>query len=133
MFVEITDAEKNNTTARLTEVVTKPLKTRTVYLTPADEAYMDCLEWFALHAGELKPNTYNRGNVRFDYYWQMFEDNGIPSLTPARIDHHSGIPEYAKKFFDGYTVPMRVFVGTHERVHFTHNTISEEECAGSIK
>ncbi len=128
MFLDITDAEKNTTTAKLREVITQPLKTKAVYLTPADEAYLTCLEWFALNSGDLKPGTYKRDNVQFDYYWQMFEENGVPSLTPARIDHDSGIPEFAKKFFDGYTVPVKMFIGTHEWIHYAHDTTSEEEC-----
>ncbi len=117
MMVEITDAEKNNSTAKLKEVSTIALKTRNVYLTPADEEYMQCLEWFAVQSGGLEAlpldKYYQHGNIKFSYQWQMLEENGQPSTTPARIDHQSGIPEFAKKYFDTYSIPIKMFIGTH--------------------
>ncbi len=133
MMVEITDAEKNTTTAKLKSISTIPLRTKTIYLTPEDEEYVNCAEWFACHSGEIAiGKAPSRGKIEFHVFWQMtdYYPNGQPYLseTPARVDHETGIVEVAKKFFDNYTIPMRVFILMHERVHFSKDTVSEEEC-----
>ncbi len=126
MMVKITDEERDVTVADLLQIKTVPLKTKALYLTPFEEEFVRCAEWFSAQAGFLQPEYYQRDKVQFQYFPSIV-DNGQELNTPARVDHETGIVQVSKIHFDQYTIPMRMFVLTHEMVHYVKETKNEQE------
>ncbi len=97
-------------------------------LSDEDEKYMDFLEWFAQNARHIPRNkSYVSPDNRVVFtYTNVIEDE--PG-TPARVDHNSNVGEtfFSYEHIKDYTVPMIVFIGTHERGHYTKRTDSEFE------
>ena len=87
--------------------------------------------WFANNAGYLRQKAYSSGdphNFMISYLNDIKDRNtGMSIPTPARISRVSGGIEANRKQFIGYTIPMRMLILLHERMHFEKNTRSEFE------
>ncbi len=110
---------------KLLGIETRQLSTRPLYLPPKDEVYVECAEWFAYQCGILKPDTYTRNGITFELF-DVIRDNGKKQETPARVDHETGIVQIAKRDFDGFSIPVRLAVLGHERIHYVKDTTNEE-------
>ena len=114
--------------AKLYDIALENIESKQLFLSPADQEYLDCAEWLAQNCRALPYNTYKRGNVVFDYVNQIIDSQDGPLTTPARVDHETGLVEVAGMYIKEYSVPMIVFVMMHERTHAEKDTVDESEC-----
>ncbi len=124
------DGVSNGSCMQLTDIQTMPLPIKQIYLTPADAKYFSFLKEFVQQSGALAPGIYqNKDHTATIELYDIIKDkNGKELKTPARVDHDSGVVQISKKAFDQFSVPMRMFIGAHERVHYSYNTTNEMDC-----
>ncbi len=126
--LEIVDEGSDRTVAELLNISCEPLKSKPVFLDNADEEYFQCARWMAQYAGVKPVGALKRGNVTFEIFDVLTDPKtGEEVSTPARVDHNTGIVQIAKRDFDKYTVPMRMFILAHERVHYVMDTTDESK------
>lgn len=112
---------------QLLEISNEKLKSKALYLTPDDEEFMKCAEWLSTQIATLAPGTYSRGPVMIELS-DVIIDSELGALsTPARVDHETGTVQIAQRYCSTYTVPMLMFILTHERMHYVMNTVEEEK------
>ena len=78
----------------------------------------------------LKPGTYysDKKRYRIDLF-DVIKDKATGKIltTPARISNSNGRIEVAKKYFNKFTIPMRLSILCHEYSHFYLNKNQKDE------
>jgi hypothetical protein len=120
----------SQTGIRISDVSVSALDKKIVaFNTPDDYEFFRFLENFNKRSGYTPPGSYQSENKKFTikYSTVLYNDKGNPLTTPARVFRDSKIMEFSKPQFDKMTVPMRMFIGLHERAHIRVNTRDEHK------
>lgn len=115
---------------RIEELKVSPLDKRlTIFNTPDDYEFFRFLELFVKAAGYNPVGTYFSKNKKFriKYSDVIYNEEGKPLTTPARVMRANGFMEFSRPQFQKMTIPMRMFIGLHEYCHFRLNTRKENE------
>ncbi len=96
--------------------------------------FVDFAQKFSFNASYLQPNNYvsDEGGYRIEYLPTIIDSNGRELKTPARISKSTGRIQVSKKFFDEYTVPMRMAILLHEFSHFYLNENIDDEVEADL-
>lgn len=129
-FIKNTDSAVRNS-IRVVDTQIKPLKTKPIWLTPQDEAFIKFAQKFSENAGlysgtnhDGSPSIYRSADGKFtiDYYDKIIDRQTKQFVgTPARIGHQTGVIEVSKNAFKNYTIPMRMVILLHEYSHKWRN------------
>jgi len=124
---------------RVVEMKRLPLKRKLTafnHASPTIRHFVRFAEEFSAKAGYLSGHgsvyTSDDGMFRIDYLDDIYDENGKPMKTPARISRSYGIIEVSKKKFEGYTVPMRMAILLHEFSHYYLNTDMANETEADL-
>lgn len=124
------DASKQCSCFQLLGIKTEKLVEKQIYLSQPDKEYFDYARWFVKNMGSLSPGLYKNdsGSATFRLFDVIIDDVEGEIQTPARVDHVTGEVQMSKRHMSQYSVPMNMFILTHERVHYSFNTKNEQEC-----
>lgn len=113
---------------RIEEVKAESLDKKIVaFNTPADYEFFRFLEGFIKTCGYKSTGIYYSETKKFEIKLSavIYNKEGKPLSTPARVFRPGGEMEFSKPKFDKMTIPMRAFIGLHEYCHFRVDTRSE--------
>lgn len=96
--------------------------------------FVDFAQKFSFNASYLAPNTYVSDDCgyKIEFLPTIINNNGRELKTPARISKTTGRIQVSKKFFDDYTVPMRMAILLHEFSHFYLNKDIDDEVEADL-
>ncbi len=129
--VEIIDLDTGDSEhLKVTNLELKPVKTIPLWIGKRTRDFMDFAMEFALQAGYCPVGGYSSDDERFHIlYNDVIRNKKTHEImfTPARVSRVSGIMEICRKKFKHYSVPMRLLIMLHERMHYEQNTGYEIE------
>jgi len=117
-YDEITGSQ---TGIRIEDVKVGPLDKKIVaFKTPEDYEFFKFLEDFVKRCGFSPSGKYTSPSGKFKILLsdKLYNKEGKQLTTPARIFYPGGEMEFSKPKYDKMTIPIRMFIGLHERCHF---------------
>jgi hypothetical protein len=111
------------------------LKKYSIWIDEPTRDFLSLAKYFSQNAGVLtatrpngNPTSYETQSEAFRIvYFNVITHKGNPITTPARIGHKTGTIEASKKYFEKYTVPMRMIILLHEFSHkYKNNKVGKD-------
>lgn len=128
--VELTDELSGDSRdLRIEDLKVVDLKTYPLWIRPQTKAFMDFALQFCKEAGHIATGRYISDCRQFaiEYSPVIRNSKGEKMFTPARVSRSTGFMEISRLKFLEYTIPMRLLILLHERMHHEMNTSEEIE------
>lgn len=117
----------------VTRIKAIPLEQKKAFVYPDDQEkrFCDFAMWFTERAGYLRPKHYPYSSGNPDNFMIKYSNHiknretGANLNTPARVSRVTGGIEASRSYMIRETIPIRMFILLHERVHYAKNTRSE--------
>ena len=105
----------------------RPLPKQPVWGSPARHRFMEFAFDFAQKAGYIDTGFYDSPGHEFLFHYlpTIRDATGSEIITPARIHREMPRVQLSQKMFRKYSIPIRVFVLSHEGCHYFLNTRSQ--------
>ncbi|MDO1449587.1 hypothetical protein Q0590_25140 [Rhodocytophaga aerolata] len=130
LMVDIVNENGLDEDIQIVDLKVKDLRTYPLWIRPKTKAFMEFAMEFSAKASKIKPGRYVSNDKQFaiDFSRHIVNRNtGEKMFTPARVSRTTGFMEIARHKFLDYTVPMRMLILLHERMHHEQDTSEEIE------
>lgn len=97
-------------------------------------SFVDFAQKFSFNASYLEPQNYvsMACNYKIEYLPTIVGQSGKELKTPARVSKSNGRIQVSKRYFDDYTVPMRMAILLHEFAHYYLNENIDDETEADL-